>query len=376
MRTEQHPLILREAGDRFTMPGDNPLAGMNPAFLAPRGIVALGADGGRLLVGMTDSDDTAAIAALKFATGREIDAVQLDLDMPRVPPFALAPPPVDDPRHPPQKASLADRLLAWLRAEPDDSPTLVSLAALLQAESDAALAGAAASGNGMPGKNTAAELARLLEQGVPLAPALAQSHGHEHWLALALATAPEPAHHALFARLVTADARLDETRDREARLQGEGGLLAIPAVLAWLALSTFAGALALTAAIAGLAALRKASAPRCDSDSLRARVLGLAASLIEAGCDRAIAVRAAMRRLQEFVPTWGALPDDAPGLAKALRLDQNQQALLSASDMGSGLRLLAEQCKERAERSLERRGWLVRLLTVTAFGAALALLQL
>lgn len=374
MRAERPPLILHDAEGSSAASGDNPLADLNPAFLNARGIVALGSDGDRLLVSMADSSDTAAIAALKFATGREISVVQLDPDLPAAALNAPAPQ-SEVARHPPHRASLFDRILDWLRVAPDRGPTLVSMAALLQAEGDAALAGRAAFAQDTAGDTPAAHLAALLEQGMPLAPALALSHGHEHWLALALAAAPETAHHDLFASLVTAEARLDKLHEGEARLQVEVVLLAIPVVLAWLALSTVTGALALAGAFAGLAALRQAHASRCEGDGVRARVLSLAASLIEAGCDRAGAVHAAMRRLQDLVPTWGALPDTAEGLARALRLDQHQQALLSAADMKAGLRLLAGQCHERAERGLERRSWLVRLLMVAAFGAALALLQ-
>ncbi len=213
-----------------------------------------------------------------------------------------------------------------------------------------------------------------LSKGQNLEAALAQA-AVSPWLKFALACAHEGADQAtIVVKLSDCEAAMAHGRSEARRLVLELAAWTVPALIAWRSISLSACALIAAGIVLIWVNIRAVVRDRPNNDVVRAAVLEIISALARLGMLDSVAIRIGLVRLNSLAPTWGQLPDEREGLARALALPPLTAALLERGDLAEAAARTAYQCRERAKQILERTRWLVRCSGILLVGTATTLL--
>ena len=372
-------------------PADIP--GLNPKFLARHSIFVLDRDAQTLTVAMADPGNAEALAALRFATGRDVRAVPLGHGnaetAPAESPVAAGEPLVLMDEHEIDASrgaivaeggeatpSFFERFGEWIGGARGDPLGLASLTALMEA----GFTPAEAADSLLRFDRDAATLPEAtrdvvlrLAAGEPLDQVLSTAARVPAWLANAVAAAPSAnAQSAALQRIVRLEDEFGARFDRARMALVELTLLWSVVVLAWALHSWSAAAIA---ALVGVW-LSQRLKPLCGrtqaSDLVRAHILEVTALLAVLKVAPRPAIRCAFARLAAFSPTWGSLPDTREDLAIALDLPTVQRLLFLRDDLSAAAARAAQECARRASASLERHRWVIRCAAAGLLALALA----
>ncbi len=360
----------------MTRPIDLRSAGLNPAFLAEREVVLLELSGGQLVVGMADAGDTRMIAALRFATGLDIAAVELSpaeisarlAGHMAFPAAEILPPAAF--RNP---ESLFGRLTRWLGTGQDEA-ALEPLARLFEAGAGLAEAGSILLTLYPWRARYAPDLLRIaaqLELGQPIETALRSGGRQFIWLAEVLATCPaETDRRIAFTRIIMLQIAIARRRAPARQALWELAALAPFAILAWWPIAPGAAMAIVAAAILAWVHGRRLTGRGLAGDGLRAEILAVTAAMARLPVPPALAIQAGLARLGSLVPCVSVFPAERQSLALALELAPFDAALLQRGDLAEASARIAATCAARADASTNSFAWLVRLSASVLIAAA------